>query len=293
MKVGEKEWEAQVHLPRRWGVGYLSSSRFALSDVMAASGAAPTVAVPWLSYVVGFPQFRHWSPAALPSSRTEEKIHTDGGGIDNAGVIPLLRRRVGTIITFVNTQMGFDKAGKPEFPDYVGALFGRPQAGYAAQKCQVFPYNDLESLSGEFMERWDADKPLIVERQYKTVANEGYGIASGHQVKVVWVFLGGGRDAARLAENLGTPEAAAAEAVAVKRGTEGSLRRWMGKMPKESREMVLSPEFKRFPYYRTFFENGPYILKLPVAKVNALAHFTSYNVMATQGIFERAVAEAR
>lgn len=280
----------KVKLPFRWGLGILSSPRFSLSDVIASSGSAPSIPVPWVSYLAGFPQFQHWSPAAVPQTpakgrdervQTKEKIHTDGGAIDNAGVIPLLRRRVGTIIAFVNDQTETVRSKEdgrvhPKFPEYVGRLFGRePKKIYSV--CQVFDAGLFDELEAAYLAAWRADKPLIIEKNYTTVANKSFGTAGGLKVKMVWVFLGGSRGE--------LPDGAKVPA--------GSLHDWLSHLPRDAKDVMKAGTHKGFPYYKTFFENFPRIIDLPATKVNALSQFTSFSVMTSAEIFRAAFDRAR
>lgn len=277
--IGAKQegdgWESKVDIPKRHGLAYRSSPRFALADVMAASGSAPSVPLPELSYLAGFPEFLHWSPATQPDAKNKEMIHTDGGGIDNAGIIPLLRREVGTIIAFINTRVHV-KDGEPQFPSYIAALFGGRQGATKSRLCQVFGEDEYRNLRQAFLKEWEKNAPLIVHRQkpYTTVQNEAYGVRGGHKVRVIWVFLGGPK-----------------ELVAEGQPRKGSLPAWLRDLDKGSKDQILSKspnEFSDFPYFRTFFENGGSVIDLSAAQVNALSQFTSYSVMENKGIFEKA-----
>lgn len=285
--LGTEPGVVRVKLPAHWGLGALSSPRFSLSDVIASSGSAPTIPFPFVSYLAGFPQFQHWSPAAVPQTpgtgrvQTREKIHTDGGAVDNAGVIPLLRRRVGTIIAFVNDQNNpklnpEDGRVHPLFPKFVGRLFGQKDGGMYSP-CRVFDESRFAELEADYLAAWRADKPLIIQKRYTTVANPSFGIAQGVPVTVVWVFLGGSRGE--------LPQGAPVPA--------GSLHDWLQHLPQDAQREMGSWTHNDFPYYKTFFENFPRIIKLPPSKVNALSQFTSFSVMSSASVFRRAFDQAR
>ena len=272
--------QTQVDLPKRFGLDYRSSPRFSLADAMAASGAAPSVPAPEVvTYAFGFPEFYHWSPTAASKLRSMKLIHTDGGAIDNSGIIPLLRRQVGTIVAFVNTEMQFHN-GAPVFPDYIGALFGLKQADYASQHCKVFSPSEYPALSKAFMAEWNHNAPLIIHRQrpYTTVENKRYGIPGGLQVRMIWVFLGGPKTSQGVRKN----------SVSVYPPRKGSMPKWVCDLPEDTRTQVMKTNlkgFEDFPYYHTFLENGFSLINLSPSQVNALSQFTSYSVMENKDIF--------
>jgi hypothetical protein len=79
-----------------------ASSRLSLADIMAASGAAPTGGIPGLADIFGFPEFIHASPCNLDLVKPPELLHTDGGTVENLGIMPLLARGVKNILIFSN-----------------------------------------------------------------------------------------------------------------------------------------------------------------------------------------------
>jgi len=267
---GLRGWRATAHLPGRWGLNAFASPRFSLSDVIACSGSAPSVVLPELSYVVGFPQFQHWSPHDMPQSRSAELIHTDGGGLDNSGVIPLLRRNVKTIVAFVNAQVSFDN-GQPTFPGYVAALFG---AGKPAHLNEVLPPDGLPSLEQDFQTAWRRGEPLIFSRPYRTRENKNYGIKGGQTVRIVWVFLG--------------PNGSFACGQSATASARGSSNSWFNRLAPDSCSEIAknhSEEFEHFPYYHTFFENFPHFINLSALQVNALSQFTAYQIVENKNLF--------
>jgi hypothetical protein len=277
-RAGLREWQARVHLPGRWGLNAFASPRFSLSDVIACSGAAPSVVLPELSYLVGFPEFQHWSAHELPASHSAELIHTDGGGLDNSGVLPLLRRNVKTIIAFVNAQTEV-RNNVPSFPGYVSALFGE---GKPSNLNLVFPVGGLAELRDEFLHAWESKAPLIFQKNYQTLPNENYGIPGGQDVRVIWVFLG--------------PSGSFVEDGKTYRGKEGSSARWYHDLAKDSKDEIRKAhqrEFRHFPFYQTFFENPPSVIRLNAPQVNALAQFTAYQVVAYRELFGSTVAAAQ
>jgi predicted acylesterase/phospholipase RssA len=278
---------SSVSLPVRHGFAYRSSPRFTPSDVMAASGAAPSVLAPnTISSLVGFPEFLHWSPAATNLPQTKELAHTDGGAIDNSGIIPLLRRKVGTIIAFVNTEMEFEQNEQnksPKFPDYIAALFGftTEQSKLVSKDCKVFQESEYKDLQCHFLKAWTKNAPLIIHRKktYRTEENKRYGISGGHQVRVIWVFLGGHKDMST--NDLEPPVEYAPRA--------GSLQKWINNLPPETAPLFKgqSKKFKNFPYYRTFLQNGLCFINLSASQVNALTQYTSYALKENPHVFKQ------
>ncbi|WP_282086688.1 patatin-like phospholipase family protein [Aquimarina algiphila] len=86
--------------------------RLSLKDIMGVSGSAPG----YLSHLVNhyssnilsalqiFPKFKTWPVSPFDPALTVDRAYGDGGYTDNYGIIPLLKRRVRSIVVFINTD---------------------------------------------------------------------------------------------------------------------------------------------------------------------------------------------
>ncbi|HWB58776.1 MAG TPA: hypothetical protein VG733_04755, partial [Chthoniobacteraceae bacterium] len=163
--------------PRGAPSNFRASPRFSLADLLATSGAAPTVPYPTLAYIVGFPKFTHWDPGALgvDTPVTHVKIHTDGGGSDNSGVAALVARGVPRIIAFINSQMDLttDRNHFPLMPTEVTALFG----GANPTKSEVpwiFPKEEYPALEAAFNDAWKNRGSPVITTTLTTRENDYY-----------------------------------------------------------------------------------------------------------------------
>lgn len=285
---------ADVTLPMRlWPLNVLSSPRFALSDVIAASGSAPSAVIPELSWIIGFPEFQYWAPGSLPACETHQKIHVDGGAADNSGVASLVGRKVKRVIAFVNAEMRPSEDFHKALPSFVAALFGDvngkdiddsddsnsvrlPEVErFQAKVSRIFDHRHYAGLCDEVKKRLKEQKAPIVTQSYVTKANPLFAVEPGQQVEVTWVFLGPAQEFCTDA-TCPNPDTL----------PHGSPRKWYALLPPDTRRRIvdsvgrLKGEFKRFPYYKTFFEGGVRagVIELSAEQVNALSQYTSYVV---------------
>ncbi|HLF67195.1 MAG TPA: hypothetical protein VI522_06205, partial [Gammaproteobacteria bacterium] len=78
---------------------------FLLCDQMGSSSSAPGSYLDFFNSPGWFPQFNYWSPAYTGKEATQLYSFTDGGDLENTGIIPLLRRQFKLIIAFINTSL--------------------------------------------------------------------------------------------------------------------------------------------------------------------------------------------
>lgn len=258
-------------LARRWPLNLLSSPRFSLSDLLATSGAAPTVPVPELSWVVGFPEFQHWAPGLLGHGRpgTYEKVHTDGGGTDDSGVAALVARGVRRIICFANADLPLVN-NVPQMAGEMNKLFGvDPQD--PAHVARIFAERQFDELKQKAQQAWTEQRAPIITSHLTTVENPYFRVKAGMSVTVTWVLLGP-------PGHFVTDPPSKVDGLRPK----GSPDRWYQELNAKSKERIQhqwASRFDHFPYYRTFFENRGGIISLYPEQVNALSQFTTYVVM--------------
>ncbi|MGR5469963.1 hypothetical protein ACPV51_22330, partial [Vibrio astriarenae] len=83
---------------------------FSLNDIIASTGAAPQEITSDIGLgALGFPEFNHIPLNTLKgdNSVSEEYPHSDGGHLENLGIMPLLARKMTKIVVFVNTKKPF------------------------------------------------------------------------------------------------------------------------------------------------------------------------------------------
>ena len=243
---------------------------FTLADTIAASGAAPSAVAPAITQGIGFPEFRHWT--IHQDKRGQYPLdfqHGDGGLVDNIGIIPLLARKIESIIVFVNSENSFkNKNFKPgddpatEFQLYTNlkAYFKKDPVNYPY--AHVFEDNDVNDngafnqLRKDFISDSNSGNPLVHCNKYNIKSNAAFGIEVDENYKpnICWFYL-------------------------------ESAEKWNDSIINSSQSgkhitdlINQKGQFKHFPHYKTFFENKPAIVDLTYPQVNALSNFTAWSV---------------
>lgn len=249
---------------------------FSLSDVLAASGAAPQQILHRggllnaLSTNLGFPEFVHWSVYDKSEAHKmgKEFAHGDGGHLDNLGIMPLLARQVDNILVFVNTPTPFIESSR-EISDDVASLFKRSskydtQTEISSNKPhnEVFRNEDYAQLLNTFSTNKREGKPLVHCQKYKVVENKRFNVREkkgivAYEPNVCWIYLD--RTQNWLNE--------------IKNNTS---------LPEETKRAILyaRDEFKHFPHYWTFFNDLPNVTVIDKSapQVNLLANLTAWTV---------------
>ena len=226
--------------------------RFALSDVVGTSGAAPAeVLNNLLIRQVGFPDFRHWPLTKLGKTSSKTYEFGDGGNIENLGILPLLKRGVEKIVVFVNTKKPLERAGSKIRTNKAIELLFR-----SGSVNQVFAEDELEPLKDALMSRAEVGDAAVVSKSYTTVANAHHGIEAGHDVQVLWVY-----------NNL--------------------YQSWCDHLPAAIREQIgKRGKLKNFPHFATFLENPPKLIDLAPIQANLLSQMSSAVVMDNKALFD-------
>lgn len=223
------------------------SARLNLQDLLAISGSAPAE-FEWMQ-MVAFPRIRTWAHVDA-TSEGRAYAHADGGLSENLAIMPLLARRVPNIVVFVNGGTGLTGEVEQLFGVYPKSATWRHQA--------VFPKSGLQKLRADLEKLGPRPHgPMVAYGDYVIDRDSvddldpfGINIGEGtYRVKVAWFFL----------------------------NADG----WYESMKTEglAKSLQDDPRMKRFPDYRTFFENVIYIIDLNVRQVTALAHLTSWCVV--------------
>jgi hypothetical protein len=243
---------------------FANQSPLALGDTVGVSGAAFgefQAAVHFL----GHPRFNSWSPRSLEDDGTassQRENYQDGGHSDNLGIMPLLARRVGTVVAFVNSDTDV-------MPEYVQALFGdlKKADGSRDEKTmyhdmKVFDESGLHSIRRQVAESVEGGGPAIAETRLTTIKCERFGVAP-YPVRVIWVFLDGKSADSKCKAS----------------------RNWISSIDDTSvKSRFHNGHLKNFPLFGTFFENRGVrlwdVISMENDQASFLAHYTSWTVMA-------------
>eukprot|EP00299_Pterocystis_sp_00344_P012466 c5987_g1_i2.p1 GENE.c5987_g1_i2~~c5987_g1_i2.p1 ORF type:complete len:745 (-),score=180.15 c5987_g1_i2:40-2244(-) len=152
-----------------------------LWDSMASSSQQ----IAWL----GMPFFEYWSP--IHGYRGRDTAFTDGGGLDNFGLLALLRRQVENVLVLYGT--GSDILTDSKETD-ISRFFGTfnstyydVEAKYVNEIAQVFESDGYKRLMDTFKTQSDSGLPMVHKETYTVRENKMSGIKGGWKVKVVWV----------------------------------------------------------------------------------------------------------
>ena len=257
----------QVDLPPRL---------FTLADAIGASSAFSTPDRDLSDY----PHAAAWpvGHAMDGTPRTTREAFTDGGDVENYGLIPLLRRRVRAVIVFVNTvwplslehdpvRWPTDTAdgypGHREIDPFLPALFGAPSPRFGTNR--VFPEADYPAVVSGLQAAKRRGDPVMTVTTHEVEANDWWGLPAGHRVKVCWVY-------------------------------NEYVERWAERLPTDVRGLVedgrRSPvtartgPFAHFPHYLTRGQNPGALIQLSPAQINLLAHLSSWNIVSCREMLE-------
>lgn len=239
----------------------LGASRFrlTLSDMLGATGALLREVVDFTGFnFLGLPEFRHW-PIVEPGSIEEREYgFGDGALLENLGLMPLLARQVENIIVFINseTPLGVDApAGERSIDKSLEPLF-RPTFNQDVLRQDtdelfdlnvVFRGEDFDEMVAAFKTCQAQGEPIVHYGYHQVKENRHYGIRP-YEARIVWVY-------------------------------SGEVRAFSDQLKSETREIFSRPEMKRFPHFRTSFENLPQPIQLESDQINAMAHLSCWSVM--------------
>ena len=259
-------------------------SAFSLSDMLAASGAAPAqtfqmMAGKLISSNFGFPEFRFGAVIGDDSTPTKldgwkQNQFGDGGHLENSGVMSLLARKVKRILVFVNTQQPFRADSLTNHIDIDGnlvSLFQLPEY-FAAQHSKTvgdselskiyhhYPHNgvfegsQLGKLIQAFKTKDEKQEPLVFCDKTKVQKNDRYNI-SPYEATICWIYL--------------QPSEKWFSSIKCTDDKCKDLKKRQG-------------DFENFPNYKTFFNDFGHgrsaVIKTSVGQANALSQYTSWTV---------------
>jgi len=230
---------------------------FTLGDMIGASSAFNTPD----RDVRAYPHACYWTlPAANSGPCVVNDLFTDGGDVDNLALLGMLRRRIPTVVVFLNSVWPLDiDHDARHWPDNgqidpaVPPLFGQPS--------QRWPHNQvfLPAAYREVVSAWRAAKraghPMVASSRLTVQPNDWWGIEGGWDVSVCWVY-------------------------------NGRVPAWEAGLPDEIRRILPSgasdaPDapLARFPHYRTIGQNAQALTRLTPLQANLLAELAGWSVI--------------
>jgi hypothetical protein len=232
---------------------------FTLADVIASSGAAPLLALyrgaaaaQLKRATAFFPAFNHFAIRATASGFETRPIvanmlHGDGGFSDNLGVMPLLARQVHNILVFVNASGPFWKNESIE--SMFWRLDRQEDAGGDRSMNAVFDPERFWEVEAGLKKAVAANGPAVYcGKNWSVRKNEIYNIAAYDGLNICWIH-------------------------------NERVNAWMSDLPDDTKAMVgASKSFRNFPWYATFEQNKPELIRLSPEQVNLLAQFSSWQI---------------
>ena len=231
---------------------------FTLAHAIGASSAFSTPDRELRKY----PHARCWPITGCGGEDTAAEVLTDGGDLENYGLISLLRRRVAQVIVFINTvwplALDYDPSRWPrrvpcrEIDPFLAPLFGQPSERFPHN--QVFQKVDYVEIVRTLQRAKRAGCAVIATRTHRVYPNNWWGVEGGWDVRICWVY---NERVLRWEERL-RPE------------LRGLIARGHGSSP--------AGPFAHFPHYRTQGQNRGSFTRLTPVQVNLLAHLSCWNV---------------
>ena len=201
---------------------------------------------------------------------------TDGGDLENYGLVALLRRGVRALVVCINTLWPLDLAFDPEgWPDDLGEassgrraldpflapLFGAPDPRFPHN--QVFPRADFAEVVGRLQAARRTGGPVVALTSHEVQANPHWGLEGGGVARVCWVY------------NDQVP------------AWESQLPAAVGDQIQAGRAATPAGPYRHFPHYLTRGQNPGALVALTAEQSNLLAHLTCWNLVESRELVAR------
>ena len=258
----------------------LDKKRFEVVDATGTSSAAfgaivssntlaqlPSKILPDFSLNNLIPEENYWPIKENGSIGKEEKYRfTDGGNLENYGLITLLQREVKKIVVFINTNSpllidcvidGNNPPTGNEIDSDLFPLFGYPLGNQRNNK--VFSKDAYLEVYKGLSEAKRNNKTVMTKTNLETVRNDRWGIHKGHKVEILWVY-------------------------------NERVLEWENQLPQPVQEQIklgARGEFPDFPLYKLIFENGfSNGMSFTPQQVNLLYQLSAWNVYTNKEVFD-------
>ena len=171
---------------------------------------------------------------------------------DNLGVMPLLARGVEKILVFVNGKEPFERSKQVE--SMFWPLDQQEDTGGDRSMNAVFMPDQYWKLKAGLQQGIAEGGAAVYRgRNWEVRRNEFYNVAGYSGLTICWVY------------NQLAPA-------------------WVEQLLQETQELVTSDGFKNFPWFSTFGENIPYVMRLKAEQVNLLASLAAWSVTNTKSL---------
>ncbi|MDN3202977.1 hypothetical protein [Algoriphagus sediminis] len=190
---------------------------------------------------------------------------TDGGNLENLGVITLLQRKVERIVVFINTDTplatgcSFDAENPPNNKQVSSdfyPLFGFTWGNQVHN--QVFHKRDFNPVYQKLAKAKEEGKTVMARTKLMTIANDWWGIPDRQKVEILWVY------------NDRVPD-------------------WENQLCDDLKNEISKGEkgrFRDFPHYKLLFENGVlHGISLTTDQVNLLYQLSAWNIYSNEHVF--------
>ena len=245
----------------------LPDSPFTLADAIGASSAFSTADRDLRRY----PHRACWPITGVCDAPTTSHVFSDGGDLENFGIIPLLRRGVRHIVVFINTvwplSLDLDPSGGwPQDPSenqrvidpFLAPLFGQTSARFP-HNC-VFPEDDFAALVAGLQAAKREGRTVMTTLTHQVRTNAWWGVTGGWKVRICWVYNG---------------RVPAWEAV---------LPRLVAQAIDAGHDTPPAGPFAHFPHYATQGQNAGCLIRLTEGQTNLLSHLSCWNVTSNASV---------
>ena len=214
-----------------------------------------------------YPHDHYWPLSGKGRVATPD-VFTDGGDVENYGLLSLLRRGVTAIVVFINTMWPVSLEYRPsQWPTDLNAsqptrrsidpffapLFGAPSTRFPHN--QVFPETDYATVVSGLQQAKRLGGPVITTTKHILESNAWWGIDGGAEVEVCWCY-------------------------------NERVEQWACRLPPLVRNLLRAGQadrpdgpFARFPHYLTRDQNPGALTQLTAVQANLLAHLSCWNVI--------------
>ena len=165
-----------------------------LSDAIGASSAFSTPD----RNLERYPRANCWPVTGRADEVTSAEMLTDGGDVENYGLVSLLRRGVRAIVVFINSvwplSLEYDPTTWPDDDEddrrvidpFLAPLFGGPSDRFPHN--QVFAERDFADVVSTLQAAKQAGETVLAVRSHTVQANEWWGVVGGWDVRICWMY---------------------------------------------------------------------------------------------------------
>lgn len=244
---------------------------FTLADASGTSSSAYSALLDHFDCTVLSPHVTCWPLTSAGHPPAEDLVFADGGSLENTAVLALLRRKVERLVVFINTYVALnldydpgDAPGPTDLDASFAQLFGQP--GSTRSPNQVFSQEAFVSVVRALQDAKRTGNAAIATTQLDVRANPWWGIETGWQVQVSWVY-------------------------------NDRVPNWESRLPADLRALIDAGQppastgsLIDFPHYKTDFENHHELVQLTAVQASLLGHLSCAAVIDNAAVFADALS---